>query len=108
MAFDKLILVFYVDMRHVDPQDYGNFMKRFAASATPDNLEDDDGLLKYFIPTQGESRVECLNVPTYIGDNSKLEELEKKIKDIDEKLDRFNSKFMVYKREMVIEKIHKW
>ena len=60
-----LILVFYIDVRHIDPDDIGKFMYKVGKK-----LELENGI---YLPIYGESRVECIN-PIYINDN----ELKKK------------------------------
>ena len=66
MKIDKdLILVFYIDVRQIDPDDLTKFMYKVNKK-----LEIDNGI---YLPIYGESRVECIN-PVYINDN----ELKKK------------------------------
>ena len=105
---EKTILVFYVNMKHIPPEEWATSIRRFAATATSDDLEDEEHFTKYFIPVLSETRVECLNVPIYTNNKEELKGIDKKIKEIDAKLDRFNSKFMISKRELIIEKVHRF
>ena len=79
---EKKILVFYVSV--------GNLPRNEAISrmrAVQDTVgKEEEGIIKYFVPIRGESKVECLN-PTKISDeeyltiNQKLEALQQKIEE---------------------------
>jgi hypothetical protein len=55
---DRIILVFYVDIGNISPEDCQTYLSRVNDSV----LIPDDNIIQYIIPIRGEnSRIECLN-----------------------------------------------
>ncbi len=73
-----LILVFYIDVRQIDPSDIDEFMHKIAG-----RLEIDNGI---YLPIFGESRVECIN-PVYITDSELIKKHERLIAELHEHLE---------------------
>ena len=59
---DKMILSFYIDTRGIDNSDMGAYLDsvRQAMSSQIEGQGSDD-IIVFFIPIEGESRVECIN-----------------------------------------------
>ena len=81
---DKMILVFYVDIRDIenqgDMQEYLNTLKNTVSNQVEGDGED---TMIFFVPIKGESKVECVN-PVLVTEkeaidkfNSAMESLQK-------------------------------
>jgi len=88
---NKTILVFYINIKHLSHFETEEIIEKVRQSIRP-KKEDEDKLIQYIIPvTDQETRVECINAPTYISSESEKEVIISKIKEIDDKLDRITS-----------------
>ena len=77
----NLIIVFYIDVRQIDPNDIYNFING-VAKRTQLNTETKDLL---YIPIYGESRIECVN-PIYITDSELIKKHERLMAELHEHL----------------------
>lgn len=69
---DKIILVYYLDIRYVNDNDISAFLAEFS-----NEIKDiDESVYQIIIPVRETSRVECIN-PRLVTDdeNKKIEEL---------------------------------
>jgi len=78
---NKFILVFYIDVRIIEPDDIGDFMHRISSKTNPE-LE---GATVVYLPIYGESRVECIN-PVYITDAELIKKNERLMAELNEHL----------------------
>jgi hypothetical protein len=77
---NKILLVFYIDTRVIDPDEIPKLMSKLGEKLKPEfNAE------SIFIPIQGESRVECIN-PKYITDSQLIKEHERLMAELHEHL----------------------
>ena len=77
---DKMILVFYIDVRVVDRDDIPPMMEKLGEKLKPEiNAE------SIFVPIAGESRVECIN-PIYITDKELIKKHERLMAELHEHL----------------------
>ena len=69
---DKIIIVFYVDIRYVNVIDISTFLAEFS-----NTIKDiDESVYQIIIPVRETSRVECINPRLATDDeNKKIEEL---------------------------------
>lgn len=103
--FDKLILVFYIDVSNVIPHEVHRFITKVREETTPTNQSDSNKMLRYFVPINGPSRIECLNPPCLCGSNKKnSKSIEKKLCDVNDRLDRLVESMYPIKRRVLIEK----
>lgn len=66
---DSLIIVFYINVSHVDPRDVSVYMTDIRNSFAKDKADD---VVEIFIPIEnGDSRVECIN-PKAASDDDML------------------------------------
>jgi hypothetical protein len=78
---DKLILVYYISITHVDDiEEYiGSVMKKITSTTVS---EDSEILV---IPIYGETRIDCIN-PKYITDGDLIKKHERLMSELHEKL----------------------
>lgn len=111
--FNKTIIVFYVDVGHLSPDETNGFMKNIQQTAsikTNGDLSEEEKkeLIEYFIPirNQGQTRIEILNQPIFITTEEEKYRAMLKMEQIDNKLDKITSVINVEleKREVLVEK----
>ena len=80
----KLILVNYINVGNKDENEVYSYVKKTIENI---KLQDEEGLLQYFVPIRGESRVECIN-PVRIDDDL-YEDVIKKMKVVESAVEEF-------------------
>ena len=81
----KLILVYYIDVRHLDNDDVHYFMSRVMKNI---RLESSDIGEIIALPVKDVSKVECIN-PKYITEPELIREHRLKIDELHEIMDKF-------------------
>lgn len=81
MEKNNKILVFYIDVRIIEPDDIGDFMYKISSKTNP-KLKDTTVI---YIPIYGESKVECIN-PVYITDGELIKKNERLMAELNEHL----------------------
>ncbi len=80
---DKLILVYYISINHINVDDIPEYMKgvmnRIGATSITENSE------VIAIPVYGETKIECIN-PKYITDSGLIKQHERTMSKLHEKL----------------------
>jgi len=100
--FNKIILVFYIEVGNLDPRDVTSFIEKSKSSMGMSN-EDKKQMLQYFIPVrEGGTRVECLNPPSACC--CKNSGFDNKVEEVNNKLDRMLELMFPITREVIIEK----
>jgi len=79
---NKLLLVFYINIKDIDPRDIENFMHKIGKRIQPKTINAESIL----IPIFGESRVECIN-PQYITDSDLIKKHERLMAELNEHLE---------------------
>lgn len=104
--FNKLILVFYVDVSNVPPPNISEYIRIVREATTPPDLDDSNKMLRYFIPINGPNRLECLNPPvSYCCNNKKSKSFVKKLEETNNRLDRLLESMFPVKRRILTEKV---
>lgn len=75
------IMVFYIDVRMVEPEEISKLMEKIKKSIIPKNFLGEIIL----IPIYGETKVECIN-PKYITDSDLIKKHERLIAELHEHL----------------------
>lgn len=107
---DKTILVFYIDIGNLAPEDVARYMDRVKASVKFSD-EDESKTIKIFIPIRDKSSyVECLNVLNsniVVSTEEEKEKMVTKIETVNKKIDRIVSVFNARdeKRGVLFEKV---
>lgn len=102
---DKTILVFYINVANVGPSDRREYVDSVMANiANSTSKEDSEKMIRYFLPIEGESRIECLNPPTCINNDEVYSKLLKQVADIDKTLDKVTSRMSPLTRKILLEK----
>ena len=81
----KLILVYYIDVRHLENEDIPYFMKRVMGNI---KLESSDISEIIALPVKNASKVECIN-PKYITEPELIREHRLKMDELHEIMDNF-------------------
>ncbi len=55
---EKIILVNYINISNIDYRDVSKFMQEIIINCSP---KDEDNIISYWIPINGETRIECIN-----------------------------------------------
>ena len=81
---NKLILSFYIDIRDIDENEVAEYLNQVKmAMSSQIESQGDDGVMAFFIPIKGESKVECINPVLVVEEeainnfNAAMEELQK-------------------------------
>lgn len=77
---DRLILVFYTDIRWLHDADIVTYLEAMANS-----FKFDDSIIKLIVPVRENSRVECIN-PVLL-EKKKYKEVKKKVKELEKKFE---------------------
>jgi hypothetical protein len=103
---DKTILVFYIAVRNMPYEDRHTHFERVRDNiVNSTNIEDNEKMIRYFVPLEeGESRIECINSPTYINNEEVYKKLLKQIDEIDKTLDKVTSRLTPLTRKVLVEK----
>lgn len=83
MENDKLILVYYISVKHMDMEDIAEYMYKVREKI---NIPGFDGH-SIFVPVlTDETRIECIN-PKYVTDENLINEHNTLMKELNEKLE---------------------
>ena len=86
----KVILVVYVNCGCISPNLIGEHLKTVYDSMI---IEEQDDIKTYVIPTEGETRIECI-YPVFIASEKKVEETKLKLDEINNLFLKNLSKFI--------------
>jgi len=53
---DKIILIFYIDVRHIDDDDLNQYLHDVSKV-----ISNNDNIINYIMPVMSDTKVECLN-----------------------------------------------
>lgn len=96
--------MFYIDVRHINQKDISGLIKYVNERTTPD-VPDANKIIRYFIPINGQSKIECLNPPgCYCHKKKKESDLRKKLSDVNDRLDRWEESMFPVSRVVLVEK----
>ena len=96
---DKLILSFYIDIREVEDHSVQNYLNQVKEDMSNQIAsQGDDGVMAFFIPIKGESRIDCVN-PVLVTEEEAISRFNKAM----EELQKLNFKL----QEKTIEKDEK-
>ena len=88
---NKTIIVFYINVGNLSQEEVAKTIDSVRELIKPTE-EDEDKVIHYIIPVRdSETRVECINAPTFIADKKMQEEAINRIATIDRRLDRITS-----------------
>ena len=80
---DKLILVYYISITHVDIDAVEEFMNRVMKKISANSVSEDTEIIA--IPIYGETKIDCIN-PKYITDSDLIKKHERTMSELHEKL----------------------
>ena len=105
---DKTILVFYINVGNLDHGDVPKYIDNMKQKLTLKSEKDNDSMIRYFIPIrEGDSRIECLNLPQIIISEKVHKNILSKFNKVNNNLERISSclNAEVERRNIILEKM---
>ena len=104
---NKTILVFYIDVGNLSYEESKNLLSNVRNMIKPKD-GDENNVIQYVIPVRDQqTRVECLNAPTFISSEKFSADIIEKLEATDRKLERITSCINAQNemRTVIVEKI---
>ena len=80
---DKLILVYYISITHVEVDDVPEYMNLVMNRISATSITEDSEVIA--VPVYGETKIDCIN-PKYITDSDLIKKHERTMSELHEKL----------------------